>query len=58
MKIKFGTERQDLIEDIEKYKRENQQLRTDRQELLDQKADLKKDCKTFRQTIAQFEVNI
>lgn len=56
MKIKFGTERQDLIEDIEKYKRENQKLRSDRQELQDEKSDLKKDCKTFRQTIAQFEV--
>uniref|UniRef100_A0A1I7T994 GRIP domain-containing protein n=1 Tax=Caenorhabditis tropicalis TaxID=1561998 RepID=A0A1I7T994_9PELO len=56
MKIKYGTERQDLIEDLNKYKRENQKLRTDRQELLDEKADLKKDCKTFRQTIAQYEV--
>ncbi|EFO89858.1 hypothetical protein CRE_07509 [Caenorhabditis remanei] len=56
MKIKFGIEIQDLIEDVNKFKRENQKLKSERQELLDEKADLKKDCKTFRQTIAQFEV--
>lgn len=56
MKITHSTERQDLMDDIDKYKRENMKLRSDRQELLDEKADLKKDCKTFRQTIAQYEV--
>ncbi|CAI2356608.1 unnamed protein product [Caenorhabditis sp. 36 PRJEB53466] len=56
MKIKFGQERQDLMEDINKFRKENQRLQTDRKELMDEKSDLKKDCKTFRQTIAQYEV--
>ncbi|CAI5455515.1 unnamed protein product [Caenorhabditis angaria] len=55
-KLQYSNERQDLLEDLNRFKKENQILKREKQELADEKAELRKDCKTFRQTIARYEV--